>query len=94
MNSKENRSEPRNFLAYLRHTNRTNNHHTNFIELGEIMSEKYTEILFKQAQDLAVLNYKAKVAAILAEEIASLVGKRKYAEAQQLVWAMNRVTDA
>jgi len=58
------------------------------------MSEKYNEILFKQAQDLAVLKHKTDLAIFIADEIKDYVGQGKYVEAAVLASVLAKITDA
>jgi hypothetical protein len=58
------------------------------------MSEKYTEILFKQAQDLAVLKFKTELATTITEQVTALVKENKLDEAAVLAALLAKVTDA
>ena len=58
------------------------------------MSEKYTEILFKQAQDLAVLKFKTELATTITQQVTALVKENKLDEAAVLASLLAKVTDA
>jgi ribosomal protein L32E len=58
------------------------------------MDQKYSDILFKQAQDMAVLKFKMDLAATIAEQVGELVKQNKLSEAAQLAWVLAKVTDA